>query len=89
MSSETSEEITIQRWVKRGSLMVNAEALKYSDPDHIYNQVLAQGKRPEDYGIFHPYEAEFKGKSRNELIEEIVSLREEIESLYRSSAMWA
>lgn len=88
MTVHTSEEITVRPWVKRGSMMVNAEALSPSDPDHTYNQILAQGKRPEDYGIFHPYEVEFKGRSRNELIEEIVALREEVESLYRSSAMW-
>lgn len=85
---QNQEEVTIQRWVKRGSMMVNAEALDFSDPEHLYNQILSQGKRPEDYGVFHPYREEFEDNTRDELIEKIIELRKEVESLYRVSSMW-
>lgn len=86
---EENETITIRQWIsKGGGIMVNAEALDIDDPDHLYNQIVAQGKRPEDYGFKHPYAELFDDKSRDQLIEEILALRKEIEALYRESARW-
>ena len=39
-------EVTYKPWVKRGIMMVNAECLDIDDPDHIYNQIAAQGVKP-------------------------------------------
>lgn len=84
-----NDEIEIRPWIsKGGGMMVNAEALDITDPDHVYNQILAQGKKPEDYGFNHPYAELYENKSRGELIHEIVSMRKEIEALYRESARW-
>lgn len=46
-----SKEITIRVWVKRGIMLINTYALNGDDPDHPYNQALAQGVRPEDFGL--------------------------------------
>ena len=81
-----TDEIEIRPWVKRGIMIVSAEALAIDDPDHIYNQIVAQGKTPEDYGYQHPYAHEFEKCSRDQLIHEIVLLRKEITSLHRASA---
>jgi len=84
-----TDDIEIRPWIpKGGGLLVNAEALDIDDPDHVYNQILAQGKKPEDYGFNHPYAELYEGKTRGELIHEIVSMRKEIEALYRESARW-
>ena len=72
------DSVTINLWVKRGIMRVNAECLDFDDPDHVYNQIIAQGKRPEDYGYSHPQKEKYANKSREELIEEIISLRKEI-----------
>lgn len=80
--TEDSESVEIRRWIKRGIMRVNSDALHWDDPDHTYNQILSQGKRPEDFGIEHPISEEFKDKSRGELIAEIIDLRKELESFY-------
>ncbi len=77
------DEIEIRPWVRRGSMLVNTSALEIDDEDHIYNQILALGKRPEDYGYEHPYAAEFGEKSHGELVQEILKLRKELLSCYR------
>ena len=81
------QEVIIKPWIsKGGGMMVNAEALDIDDPDHVYNQILAQGQQPENFGYKHPYAEEFGAYSRDQLIHEIVSLRKEITSLHRASA---
>lgn len=80
------DDIVVRPWVHRGSMLVNAEALDIDDPDHIYNQILAQGVEPEDYGYKHPYTEEFGDMSRAQLIKEIVQLRKEIEAWCRADA---
>ena len=84
--AETSptDQVTIQEWTIRGALAIRTEALSISDPDHPYNQILAQDKIPEEFGVYHPITEEFQDKPRQHLINEIVKLRQEIESLYRS-----
>lgn len=83
------EEVTIRQWIpKGGGMMVNAETLDIDDPDHVYNQIIAQGGIPEDFGYEHPYAELFKDKSRGELIIELVSLRKDLEAMYRESARW-
>ncbi len=78
----SSKEISIRQWVKRGNMLLSTDALNYDDPDHPYNQAVALGVRPEDYGIVNPIAAEFDDKSRNQLIEEILELREYIRGFY-------
>lgn len=73
-----TDGVEIKVWVKRGTMLVNTSALEITDPDHIYNQIKAQGKNPEDYDIKHPHEEEFEEKSRRDLISEILDLRREI-----------
>lgn len=83
------KEVTIRQWIpKGGGMMVNAEALDIDDPDHVYNQIIAQGGIPEDFGYNHPYAELYEDKSRGELIRELVSMRKEIEHLHRESARW-
>ncbi len=43
-------EITVRPWIRRGGMLVNASALEIDDPDHVYNQIKAQGGKPVDYG---------------------------------------
>ncbi|AGR48127.1 hypothetical protein SmphiM12_495 [Sinorhizobium phage phiM12] len=82
-----TDEVKIQVWINTGEMLVNTYALDPDHPKHPYNQILAEGKRPEDYGIHHPYEEEFGDKSRAELIEEIVRLRIELEGWAKGDAM--
>jgi hypothetical protein len=82
------DEVTIRQWIQKGGMLVNAEVLDIDDPDHIYNQIIAQGGIPEDFGYENPYAELFKDKSRGELINELVSLRKDLESMYRESARW-
>ncbi len=81
---EKHPSVEVRHWIRRGIVMVNAEALDYNDPDHVYNQIKAQGQRPEDYGYEHPLAQEFGHKKRSELIDEIFDLRKEINSIYRA-----
>lgn len=71
-------EITIRQWVKRGVFLVNADALDHDDPDHVYNQIKAQGVDPEDFGYHHPLHERFKDMSRSALIDRIIELEREI-----------
>jgi hypothetical protein len=82
------EMVEVKYWVKRGGMLVNTTALDIDDPDHVYNQILSQGKRPEDYGYRHPLNEEFGDKTRDELIAEIVELRKEMDIRERYGAMW-
>lgn len=83
----SDDEVIIREWISvGGGMMVHSDALPVDHPDHTYNQILAQGKRPEDYGIKHPYAEEFEGKTRNELIHEIVAMRKEIVGIHKASA---
>jgi hypothetical protein len=75
-------EIEIKKWVTRGSMVINTEALNHDDPMHPYNQALAQGVDPADFGIEHPLNHRFKGKSRGDLINEIIELEKELSSFY-------
>lgn len=74
-----ANEISIRQWSKRGMMLINTSALEHDDPDHPYNQALAQGVRPEDYGLKHPLSERFEGKTRDELISMIVALEKEVE----------
>ena len=78
MEAIKDDEVSIQAWVKRGSMLFNTECLEYDDPMHPYNQIVAQGKRPEDYGIRNPVHEEFKRKTRYELIDEILDMRKQL-----------
>lgn len=90
--SEATDEIEIVLWWKPGNgMMYNTSAL---DPDHKmhpYNQILAMGKVPEDYGYEDPYAAmmlEEKGypylsMTKRQLVIEIFKLHKEIEALER------
>ena len=80
--SET-EEVSIKVWIQDGTMLVNAYALEPEHPEHPYNQLLTMGKIPENYGVFHPYAEEFASHTRGELINEIVSLRKELEAYHR------
>ena len=79
------DEVEVQVWWKPGGgMMINTYGLEASHEMHPYNQILRQGKRPEDYGVRHPHEEEFETKSRTELIEEIIYLRKELEGAARA-----
>ena len=73
-----NETVAIRQWIRKGSMLYNADALPTSDPDSTYGQILSMGKRPEDYGLISDESAMFDGKSREELIREISSLRAEL-----------
>lgn len=77
------ETIDIPVWVKRGSMLIRRDALGADDPDQTYNYVKnTMGLRPENYGIYHPRDQEFLGKTREELIDEVIMLRRELESYH-------
>lgn len=86
--TERPDTIEIQVWKREGGMMTRCDALDIEDPLHPYNQIVAKGLKPEDYGIRHPYEEEFGEKSRGELISEIIKLRKEVEGYARASVMW-
>lgn len=54
---------------------VLCDALDGTHPTHPYNQALAQGVDPTEYGIRNPLEEEFESYSRDDLIREIIQLR--------------
>ncbi len=83
---DPNELVEIQVWIKEGGMLVNAYALEPNHPMHPYNQIVSQGKRPEDYGIMHPYFEEYGKKTKNQLIEELVSIKKELESWARADA---
>lgn len=81
MSAQTVE---IQRWVKRGGMLLNCEALEISDPDHIYNQIVRQGGIPELFGFEHPDARRFDGMTRHDLIARILELEAENLAMQRA-----
>jgi hypothetical protein len=80
----------INVWAKRGSLRVRTDCLPFDDPDHPYNQIIAQGEIPEDYGFEHPkialFEKRFGGLSRPQLYQMIVDLEADVLALERHYA---
>jgi hypothetical protein len=73
-----TDQVSYRKWMKRGVMIVRADALDFDDPDHPYNQVAAQGVAPEDFGLQHPLKAEFAHLSQSQLINMIADLRKEI-----------
>lgn len=69
------------KYIKQGDLMVLREGLSATDPNYIYNYLknsevfIKNNITPEMFGIKNPLEIEFKDKSRDELINEILNLR--------------
>ena len=74
--------ISVYVWVKRGRMMYNNAALPHNDPDSEYQQIIRAGGIPSEYGIVDPVSELYKDKTRAELIQEIVDLREQLESLH-------
>lgn len=72
------KQVEIEVWCKDGGMLMRTDCLPFSHPKHPWNQVKAKGLDPTHYGMIHPYEEEFKDKTRGELIAEIIQLREEI-----------
>lgn len=85
--SRRERTVEIRQWIRHGGMLVNAAALDWDDPNHPYNQIIAQGEKPEDFGYRHPLTKEFEGKTRDELIREIAALRKELEGWARADAM--
>ena len=77
------DQVQIRKWVHRGKMLIATDALDATDPDHPYNQIIAQGAIPEEFGVYHPNSEEFKNMSRTNLINMIVDLRREIEAYAR------
>lgn len=71
-------------FVKRGSMLVNREALDWDDPQSLHSHLSNAGIKPEDYGIKHPLAEAFKGRSRDDLIHEVLNLRAEVEAFHRA-----
>lgn len=82
--TQTKTEISIKKWARKGGMLVNTDFLEWDDPMHPYNQAKAQGVEPEDFGIENPRAAEFDSWSRDRLIDEVLGLRKELDSLYRA-----
>lgn len=84
MNTQTPQTISIVAWWKPGNgMMYETSALDPDHPMHPYNQVKTQGLRPEDYGLSHPRYEEFDKLTREELIDQIVELRKEVEGWAR------
>lgn len=73
-------------WKPGGGMMYNRDCLGHKHPEQTYNFLKRHGVTPEDYGIKHPLveikEKEFLTKTRDELIAEILTLREQLEAAY-------
>ena len=78
-----TESVNIKTFVSRGDMLINSACLPIDDPDHVYNQIKAQGLKPEDFGIEHPYAERFKNQSRQELIEQIIHLEKELTAFHQ------
>lgn len=77
--SEKPDTINVPVWISNGMMMTRRECLDWNDPEHPYNYVKREyNVDPEDYGMKHPLYSEFEGKSRSELIDEIVELRQDV-----------
>ena len=89
---DTPKEVSYKVWHSEGGMLVNTSALEHDHPMHPYNQIKAQGLKPEDYGMAHPLVEidgeEFGDKSRGELIAEILTLRKELDGAFRHMAMF-
>jgi len=73
-----TQSIKIQKWMRATCGWVLCEALDGTHPMHPYNQALAQGVDPEDFGIKNSAEEEFDSYSRSDLINEIIQLRNQL-----------
>jgi hypothetical protein len=69
---------SISHYVVRNGVSIEAKTLDWNDKDHPYNQIKNQGGNPEEFGYLHPMEKDFAGKSKAEIIEEVISLRREL-----------
>lgn len=80
--------LSYQIWYRPGGgQMINRDYLDHDHPEQTYNYLKRFGIKPEDFGIVHPLveimQKDFVGKSRVELIAEIVALRSEVNNLNR------
>lgn len=75
-----NDEVEIKVWIHRPPMYVNAYALEPDDPDSVYNQIIAQGKDPLDYGFPDPYEM-FKDMSRLELCKALYKAKKDLETV--------
>ncbi len=48
------EEVSIKQWAHRGNMYISTDCLDGDDPMHPYNQLLAKGVVPEEYGVSKP-----------------------------------
>lgn len=87
--------IEVPTWYGRGGgIMRNRECLSYDDPEQTYNYIKRKlqeaydkgiqrdGKllKPQDFNVVNPKNEMFRGKNRDDLIDEILDLRKNIES---------
>lgn len=86
MNKETPQEIEIVVWHRTGGgSMINTNALDHDHPMFPYNQVKAMGLVPEHYGLKHPLKEEYEDKSREYLIDEIMYLKDQINSMIQAN----
>ena len=79
---KAGKTISVYVWVTRGGMRYNTSCLPHNDPDSEYQQIIRAGGIPSEYGIVDPVAELYKDKTRAELIQEIVDLREQLESLH-------
>ena len=75
--------IQVYVWVTRGGMRYNTSCLPHNDPDSEYQQIIRAGGNPAEYGIVDPLEEEFKDKTIAQLMQEIMDLRNQLDSLHR------
>lgn len=71
-------------WVTIGTMKYNRDCLSVDDPNQTWNYLVFNGIDPQQYGIEHPHEEEFKDWSRAKLINELVNVRKEFEAYLRA-----
>lgn len=76
--------LSYDKYVTRKGTRYLRESLPSDDPDNLYNYLKTGGVRPEDHGIYHPDVEKFIYLSRNELIEHIIDLEDEIKQLKKA-----
>jgi hypothetical protein len=81
--SSDKQQIKYDQFVSTGGMFkVNRLCLHPNDPDHLFNYLRSNGVvHPEYYGIDNPKEGMFKDKTRADLIDEILELRQSYEAL--------
>lgn len=76
------EEIEIPVWWRNGRMLYRRDCLPINHPEHTYNYIKDKlGLIPEDYGVLHPINEQYKHMDKEQLLSVIANLHNQIETL--------